>query len=87
MTIGHIYLHRRDDSQNEFRELLLWQDERFTYVEQVFGFLSSPDPIPIHRREMMSSGSEWQMRKFIHEVAKRLSEEEGFTITESTLSD
>lgn len=84
MVIAHAYLRRRQDSLGEFRELLLWQEDHHFSVEQVIGFLSSPDPVPIHRRERLGIGGEHQMRELLRSESKRLETENDFIITEST---
>ena len=84
MVIARANLRRRDDPLGEFRELLLWQRDNHFSVEQVFGFLSGPDPIPIYRRETIGIGGEVQMRKLLRSESKRLEAEDDFIITEST---
>lgn len=85
-VIAHVYLRRRDDPLDEFRELLLWQHEHHFTVEQVIGFLSNPDPAPINQRATLKIGSEYEMKRFLLEEKTRL-KDEGFAIThESSLN-
>jgi hypothetical protein len=84
MVLARVSLNRRDDPLQEFRELLLVQVHRNFAVEQVIGFSSVPDSLPIERRDFLKFGSEYQMRQFLKEEAERLAKKEGFTITHFT---
>ena len=83
-VIERVNLRRLDDPLGGFRELLLWQRDNHYSVEQLFGFLSGPDPVPIYRRETIGNGGEVQMRKLLSSESKRLEAEDDFIITEST---
>jgi hypothetical protein len=84
MVVAHVCFHLRDDPNNEFRELLLYQTDRDDFVVwEVRGQLGSPDPVPINCRKQLGRGAEQRMRNLLRLELKRLTEE-GFTITDSS---
>jgi hypothetical protein len=86
LIVAHVYMRRRDDPLDEFRELLLWQHEHHFAVEQVIGFMSNQDPVPICQRATLKIGSEHEMKRILLEESTRL-KKEGFAITnESSLN-
>lgn len=84
VVVARVCFHRRDDPNNEFRELSLCQTDRDDFaVWEVAGQLDSPDPLPIKCRKQLSRGAEPRMRNLLKLEMKRLTEE-GFTITDSS---
>jgi hypothetical protein len=74
-----IVLHRRGDPQNEYRELLLYEDAYWFSVYQIIGFASSS--ADVHHREELGIGTERDMRRLFSDTAAQL-RQEGFSVCE-----
>jgi hypothetical protein len=77
VLIARISLHRRGDSNNEFRHLDLYQTGRNFALWQSVGFAGDPD---IWTSGPMKRGSEHAMRALLREETQRLCEREGFVV-------
>jgi hypothetical protein len=79
IVTDRVVLHRRGDPQNEYRELLLCEDDgyRFT-VYQVIGFASSP---ALQHREELGIATEREMRRLFFDTAAQLCQE-GLSVCE-----
>ena len=79
MVSDRIVLHRRGDPQNEYRELLLCEDDGYWLaLYQVIGFASSAD---FYHREELGVGTEQEMRRLLSATAAQLCKE-GFSVCE-----
>ena len=80
IATDRIVLHRRGDPQNEYRELLLCEDDGSWFgVYQIIGFASSR--VDVHHREELGIGREREMRKLLFDTAAQLCQE-GFSVCE-----
>jgi len=81
IAIDRIVLHRRGDPQNEYRELLLCEDDGNWFgVYQIIGFASSFADVH-HHREELGIGTEREMRRLFFDTAAQLCHE-GFSVCE-----
>jgi hypothetical protein len=75
IVTDQIVLHRREDPQNEYRELLLCEDQEHWFaVYQIIRFANAAD---FYHREGM--GTEREMRRFFSDTAAQLCQE-GFVV-------
>jgi len=83
IVTGRIVLHRRGDPQNEYRELLLSEDDGHWFrVNQIIGFASSP--ADVHHREELGIGTEREMRRLFFDTAAQLSQDGSSCVTRMT---
>jgi hypothetical protein len=72
-----IVLHRREDPQNEYRELLLCEDQEHWFtLYQIIRFANSGD---FYHREELGIGTEAEMRRLFSDTAIQLCQE-GFAV-------
>jgi len=77
IVTDRIVLHRRGDPQNEYRELLLCEDQEHWFsAYQVIGFASAAN---FYHREELGVGTEREMRRLLCETAAQLCQE-GFVV-------
>ena len=80
MASDRIVLHRRGDPQNEYRELLLYEDAEYWFsVYQIIGFASSS--ADVQHRDELGIGTEREMRRLFFNTAAQL-RQEGFSVCE-----
>ena len=79
VVTDRVVLHRRGDPQNEYRELLLCEDDGYwCTLYQVIGFASSAD---FYHREELGIGTEREMRRLFSDTTAQLCHE-GFFVCE-----
>ena len=74
-----IVLHRRGDPQNEYRELIVYEDGYGFGVYQIIGFASSS--ADFQHCEELGIGTERDMRRLFFDSATQLVQE-GFSVCE-----
>jgi hypothetical protein len=83
IVTDRIVLHRRGDPQNEYRELLLSEDDGYWFaVHQVIGFANSSEDV--QHREELGIGTEREMRRLLCDTVAQLCKE-GFSVCEENL--
>jgi hypothetical protein len=77
IVTDRIVLHRRGDPQNEYRELLLCEDQEYWFtVYQIIGFARTAD---FYHREELGTRTEREMRTLFCATAAQLCQE-GFSV-------
>ena len=81
IVTDRIVLHRRGDPQNEYRELLFYEDGYWFRVYQVIGFAGYP--ADFQHREELGVGTEREMRRLLCHTAAQLCQDGFFVCDEN----
>ena len=82
IVTDRIVLHRRGDPQNEYRELLFYEDGLHWFgVSQVIGFVGSS--VEFRHREELGIGTEQEMRRLLCHTAAQLCQDGFFVCDEN----